>query len=475
MNLADQLARIEQAPKGPNVGAFFDLDGTLVAGYTATAFFREQVTGRHVDPTTALRSLIAAVDGTFLGGSPIKGSQLAFAALAGKDESLLADLGERLFRTQIAGTIRAEARDLVRAHQRAGHTVVVSSAATRYQIGPVARDLGIEDLICTELEVHEGLLTGAIRGRMRWGREKASGVRAYARTHGVDLSHSFAYGNGTEDIDFLATVGQPTALSPDTGLSDAAARFGWPVLRLSDPPPSTLAGSVRTLLALNGMNVAAMTGAAWGLLTGDRRRGVNAATALATDSALKLAGVHLRITGLERLAAARPGIVVANHQSSIDPVVIAAILRGDFTAVAKKEAKYDPRALLGSLLLDPVYIDRGNSEQARASLDAVADRIRSGTSLMIFPEGTRSPTPVLGPFRKGAFHLAVATGAPVIPIVLRNTGEIMPRGARTIRAGTIDVHVLEPRYHWSTENMADEVASLHAEFVETLAHWPEEA
>ena len=88
MNLADQLARIEQAPKGPNVGAFFDLDGTLVAGYTATAFFREQVAGRHVDPGTALRSLVAAVDGTFLGGSPIKGSQLAFAALAGKDESL---------------------------------------------------------------------------------------------------------------------------------------------------------------------------------------------------------------------------------------------------------------------------------------------------------------------------------------------------------------------------------------------------
>ena len=186
MNLADQLARIEQAPKGPNVGAFFDLDGTLVAGYTATAFFREQVAGRHVDPGTALRSLVAAVDGTFLGGSPIKGSQLAFAALAGKDESLLADLGERLFRTQIAGTIRAEARELVRAHQRAGHTVVVSSAATRYQIGPVARDLGISELVCTELEVNEGLLTGAIRGRMRWGREKASGVRAYAREHGVD-------------------------------------------------------------------------------------------------------------------------------------------------------------------------------------------------------------------------------------------------------------------------------------------------
>ena len=62
--------------------------------------------------------------------------------------------------------------------------------------------------------------------------------------------------------------------------------------------------------------------------------------------------------------------------------------------------------MVGSIVIDPAWIDRSDSESARATLDGVVDRIRGGTSLMIFPEGTRSATPVLGPFRKGAFHLA---------------------------------------------------------------------
>jgi putative phosphoserine phosphatase/1-acylglycerol-3-phosphate O-acyltransferase len=307
---------------------------------------------------------------------------------------------------------------------------------------------------------------------MRWGGEKARGVRALAREHGIDLSRSYGYGNGVEDIDFLATVGIPVALSPDAGLRDAAGRFGWPVLVLRDPRGGDLVAAVRTVAALGGMNVGAMTGAAFGVVTGSRRRGVNAGVALACDSALRLAGVRLHTVGAEHLEQARPAVVVANHQSAIDPVVVASLLRGDFTVVAKAEARWDPRAILGSVLLDPAFIDRSDPEQARSTLAAVAERIRGGTSLLIFPEGTRSPTPVLGQFRKGAFHLAVQAGVPVLPVVLRNTGEILPRHARVIRPGVVEVCVLPPVTGWSLPTMSEQVAALHEAFQRTLIDWP---
>ena len=160
---------------------------------------------------------------------------------------------------------------------------------------------------------------------------------------------------------------------------------------------------------------------------------------------------------------------VANHQSALDPIVVASLLRRDFTVVAKKEARFDPRAVLGSAVLDPVYVDRGDSERARASLAAVADRIRSGTSLVIFPEGTRSVTPTLGPFKKGAFRLAAATGAPVVPIVLHDTGEVLPKHGRAIRPGVVRVDVLEPRYDWTADGLHEQIDDLHEEYRRVLA------
>lgn len=128
--------------------------------------------------------------------------------------------------------------------------------------------------------------------------------------------------------------------------------------------------------------------------------------------------------------------------------------------------------MIGSLVIDPAYIDRSDSASARATLTEVATRIRAGTSLMIFPEGTRSATPVLGPFRKGAFHLAVEAGVPVVPVVLRNTGELMGRNSLVLKPGEVDVCVLEPETDWTKKNLSTKVSALHAKFAETLAHWP---
>ena len=471
MEFAEQLARIEAAPRGASVGAFFDLDGTLVSGYTASTFFTDRVKSREVDLGHFMRTFVAVIDGTYLGGEPTRGAVKGYAAMRGQSEETMNELGERLFVQKIASTIRPEARELVRAHQRRGHTGVIASAASKYQIQPVATDLGIKHLVCTQLEVEDGILTGELVGRLLWGTQKASGVRGFARTHDIDLKASFAYGNGAEDVAFLGTVGSPVALNPHPGLRGAAKNFGWPVLMLRDPGGLSPTHVVRTAAALSGLNAGAATGVAWGLLSRNRQQGVNLGISLACQSALKLAGVELRIVGEEKIPAG-PAVYVANHQSSVDPLVVATLIPGEFTAVAKKEARFDPRSLVGSLLLEPAYIDRSNSEQSRATLDALVSRIRGGTSLLIFPEGTRSTTQVLGRFRKGGFHLAMQAGVPIVPIVLRNTGEILPRHGRVLRPGTVDVAVLDPIDDWNVADLDAQVAALRDRYVETLADWP---
>lgn len=466
------LAAVEDGPQGPEVGAFFDLDGTLVAGYTAATFYGDRLRGREVSAADFVRTVVTAVDGE-LGGDPTRVATLAFQALRGQSEESFADLGERLFRSKIAGTIRAEARALVRAHQRAGHTVAIASAATPYQIGPVARDLGIEHLISTRLVVEDGLFTGRTDGPMLWGRHKAAAVRRFAREHGVIRKESWAYGNGYEDVGFLASVGHPVALSPHRDLRTAAERLGWQVLDLADPKRGSLLAAGRTMAALGSMNAGVGAGLAYGAATGDLRRGRNAAIRLASGIPLAVTGVSVDVQHEERLWSHRPAVFVANHQSALDIPVLGSLLAEDFTIVAKKEARWDPRAMIGSLVIDPAFIDRSDSGSARATLDGVVERIRSGTSLMIFPEGTRSPTPVLGPFRKGAFHIAAQAGVPVVPVVLRNTGELMPRSSLVLRPGVVDVTVLEPETGWTKRNLSKRVAALHAKFAETLAHWPE--
>ncbi len=150
------------------------------------------------------------------------------------------------------------------------------------------------------------------------------------------------------------------------------------------------------------------------------------------------------------------------------------LLRRDFTGVAKKEMLFIVDAVAG-LFVEPAYIDRSDPESAKRDLAALADRIRAGTSVVIMPEGTRSRTPAVLPFKKGAFHLAMQAAVPIVPVVIRNAGELMGRGATLLRSGTIQVAVLEPipTAGWSPESIDDRCREVRDRFIATLADWPE--
>ena len=176
--------------------------------------------------------------------------------------------------------------------------------------------------------------------------------------------------------------------------------------------------------------------------------------------------------GREHLSSDRPAVFIFNHQSNLDPLVVGALVRRDFTATGKQEVRRDPAGALVAKVLDAALLDRANPERAKQQINVLVERLHGGESVMVAPEGTRRPE--LGEFKHGAFHIAMQAGVPVVPIVLRNTGELMGRGSMLIHPGVVDVCVLDPvkTDGWSRETLAARVNEVRDRFAVTLANWP---
>jgi putative phosphoserine phosphatase/1-acylglycerol-3-phosphate O-acyltransferase len=474
MNSHDLLEEVKRGPRGPKVGAFFDFDGTLIDGYSARVFYEEQIRHFELSAEEVVRSLAAWLDMALRGADVSKLMKVAVANWAGHREEEVRELWEQLFLKRIAGLVYPEARELVKAHRKAGHTVVLASSATNYQLDALARDLAIEHVLSSQVEVVKGYFTGFVSGKVVWGEAKAEAVDDFAKRSGVKLEKSFAYANGDEDVAFLQTVANPRPLNPQRGLRRVAGERGWPMTELPGRGRPGIVDIVRTGAALAGLGAAGGVGVTVGVLARDRRQGANVAAAIGPDLALALAGVKLNVTGKEHLWSRRPAVFIFNHQSSLDVAVVGALVRRDLTGVAKQEAARDPRFAPIGYVVDIVYVDRSNSRQARAALRPAVERLKDGTSIAIAPEGTRSPTPTLGPFKKGAFHLAMQAGMPLVPIVIRNAGDLMWRRSLVIRPGTVDVAVLEPipTDGWTASSIGRAAIEIRERFVQTLEDWP---
>jgi putative phosphoserine phosphatase/1-acylglycerol-3-phosphate O-acyltransferase len=471
MSLHDRLTReIREGPKGPKIGALFDLDQTLLAGFSATSFIRERfVTGR-MSPqelgTTFYGALSFALGRT--GFSALMSATTA--AYRGLAESMLEEVGEEVFVKHLATQIYPESRAIVEAHQEAGHTVAIITSATRYQAEPLARDMGIEHVLCTELEVQEGIFTGEIIRPTCYGEGKAAAARSLAAREDLDLDESYFYTDSHEDLPLLEAVGRPRPLNPNRQLAQIAKERQWPVRRFSSRGRPGLGDLVRTGLTYASLIPSLWAGAAAGLVNGSYREAVNVSGAVWGDLATSLAGIDLRVEGEEHLWSHRPAVFIFNHQSGLDAILMIKLIRRDVTGIGKMELKKNP--IFGPIFTAAgvVFIDRSNSVKAIEALKPAVEALKEGRSLVIAPEGTRSPTPRLGRFKKGAFHLAMQAGVPIVPVVFRNVLDAFPKDATIVRPATIEAVVLPPveTTDWTVEALDDEIAEIRNRYLEVL-------
>ncbi|KUI19338.1 transferase [Mycobacterium sp. GA-1285] len=475
MRLPGSVAEIQASPQGPEVGAFFDLDGTLVAGFTGVVMTQDRFRRRQMSMGEFIGMVQAGLNHQ-LGRSEFedligKGARM----LRGNSLEDVDELAERLFVQKIVGRIYPEMRELVRAHMARGHTVVLSSSALTVQVEPVARFLGISNVLSNKFEIDEhGLLTGEVKRPIIWGPGKARAVQKFAAEHGVDLSKSYFYADGDEDVALMYLVGNPRPTNPGGKLAAVAAKRGWPVLRFSSRSGASPVSQLRTAAGIATMGPIAAGALGLGLLTRSKRNGVNFFTAAFGRALMSTLGININVIGRENLTKKRPAVFLFNHRNQADPLIAGHLVDTNFTSVGKKELEKDP--IVGTLgkIMDAAFIDREDPQKAVEGLKKVEELARKGLSILIAPEGTRLDTTEVGPFKKGPFRIAMSAGIPVVPIVIRNAEVIAARDSSTFNPGTVDVVVYPPIPvdDWTHDDLEERIAGVRQLYLDTLADWP---
>lgn len=471
MPLSTLLQNIASAEQGPKTCAIFDFDGTIISGYSATAFLKDQIARGEISPADLVQ-LAQAATRFGLGSLGFSALMTVHAQyLAGRSESEYIANSERLFRRAIAKLIYPEARQLIEAHRAAGHSIAIISSATPYQVMPAAKDLEIEDVYATDLEVVDGQFTGGVIKPTCFGVGKVDAAERFAEKRDSSLENCFFYSDSTDDIELLEAASRPVVLNGSRELRVIARDKGWSIADFSSRGNTSTSQVVRSLAATGSLVGSFMMGLPLYALSGSSRDSVNFSISLFADTASALIGLDLDVRGREHLWKRRPAIFMFNHQSNADMLIMASLVRRDIVGVGKRELKNLP--VIGPLMgaSGVVFIDRSDRKAAIETMKPLVHAMQEeGKSLVIAPEGTRAPTRKLGAFKKGGFHVAIQSGIPIVPVVIHNSGDISPKGDRIFRSGTVQVDVLPAldTTSWSIQTIDEHVASVRNLFLHTL-------
>lgn len=481
LSVDDVLKRIAKAPKGPKTVVIFDFDGTLIAGYSANAFLRHQLMKGDFKPT----DLIDVMNATWKSVTKSVEMQAlleeAIGKWGGRRDTDLMKTAEKIFDKTLSEKIYPEMVKILMAHRAAGHTIAIASSATRYQVEPTAQSLGVEHVMTSVCEVdEEGILTGRVLEPQMWGPGKAKAVKAFVKANKAKLADTWFYADGDEEIGLMEAVGHPVPTNPGKALAAAAETHGWGILKHKSRGSTTPELVARSATGLSMLMPFFYSGMSWRMLTGDKRAGANMTLPAWCDAALLSCGVKLNVAGKRNLWAQRPAVFLFNHRTNFDAIIVGALVRTDVAGVAKAELKTHPVSIMMSQLMPTAFVGRTGEgpEAAAKALEPVTQFIERGYSILIAPEGTRTRdmTVEVGPFKKGAFHMAMAAGIPVVPIVIRNALDLGGRNAMIMRPGTVDVAVLPPipTADWTAETMSDRIADVRQLYVDTLKDWPDD-
>ena len=464
------IDEVEKGPSGSHIAAFFDMDRTVIYGFSAQDLLIEQVRSGELSIPGLADQVTQAVK--FSRGRIGFASMVSSSVkhLRGQVDERNYEFGQKVFDKRIASRIYPEARMLIDAHLDKGHTVVIVSAATPYQVEPVAKDLGVPSFLCTHLEVENGICTGRVMEPACYGEGKSVAVLKFIEDNHAELSESYFYTDGHEDLPLLELVGRPRPLNPDKKLTRVAKARDWPISRFEGRGRTTTQEMARTTLAYASAIPAAGVALAAYSANGSARQARNIFNTLWCEMSAAAIGLTLSVEGTENLWNHRPAVFMANHQSAVDAIAVMKLLQGDFTSIAKKEVRTQPFIGQVAEAMGTIFVDRKNNMKAREALAPAVNALKNGTSIMIFPEGTRSPTNKLSKFKKGGFHIAMQAGVPIVPIVLKNTTDAMPKGAIFARPATVHVEVLPAiqTTDWDIDDLDDHIAEIRQQFLTSL-------
>jgi len=159
---------------------------------------------------------------------------------------------------------------------------------------------------------------------------------------------------------------------------------------------------------------------------------------------LAVSMVRIRVRGLEHIVAGQPYIVMSNHQSYYDIWALFSALPLQLRWVMKAELRKVPIFGLACERAGYIFVQRGNSAQARSSLAKAGAKIRAGASVVFFPEGTRGSGEQLRKLKKGGFHVAQAATVPILPVTVNGGHRIFPKGTVDLRPGTMELVIHPP-------------------------------
>jgi putative phosphoserine phosphatase/1-acylglycerol-3-phosphate O-acyltransferase len=400
--------------------AVFDLDRTLITSSSATVFRKHLAEhglgGGHDLPLVDVFTRFYEQFGeNWLLMQP---ARLASRASAGWSTATV-DIAMRAAADELATMLLPGAAKAIEEHRAAGRLLVIATTSPRPFVEPFADRLGFDATVATGWERTDGadgeVFTGRMEGPFVWGRTKADAIATWASEHGVLLSESWAYSDSYFDASLLASVGHPVAVNPDTQLRITATVRGWPVTHFdrSDGVSKILGRELQD----------------WGRPFMRQE--------IVTPNA------RIEFDGIENIPSSGPAIVVFNHRSYFDPIVMGLVIAKtgrNVRGLGKKEVFDVP--LVGRLMKASggIRVDRGTGSDE--PLDAAIAAVEAGELLMIAPEGTIPRgmaffDPVLKG-RWGAARIAAATGAPVIPVGLWGTEKVWPRSSRLPKFSLID-------------------------------------
>jgi putative phosphoserine phosphatase / 1-acylglycerol-3-phosphate O-acyltransferase len=456
--------------RGRTTGAFFDFDGTVIATHSVKEMFLERLRNGEVTSQELFDLGDMATRYLLNVGGFEEALASTVANLKGMSERDLAELGDKVSREHLAAEIFPEVRAMIAAHRRKGHTVVIVSSATRYQIEPVARILGVEHVVCTELDVVDGRITGQLAGLPCYGDNKLLAARDFARTHRVWLGRSYFYANGIEDLPLLEAVGHPVIVNPDGKLAAVARKNGWRTVQLESRGTIGVGDVIRTALVYGTALPLLAAGLPIRMLGASEREATNISLSAWTSVAAAIARLKLLVDGEEHLWSNRPAVFIFNHRSAVDVLITARILREDVVGVAKKEIKHQLPMGIAFTYTGTVFIDREHVGDPRLALQPAVDALLAGRSVVIAPEGTRSRDGTLGPFKLGAFHLARQAGVPVVPVVIHNAQDALPYKGVVVRPAEVKVTVLPPQRtdRWKLADVEREAARIRGMYLDVL-------